>query len=195
MNSLSRPLLSEVFEGWNGYQTSLIHALESLTPTQLAWRPAPNFRSVGELARHISLGRIGWFLRMDAPGSAALASRIQQWEQDEDGNRHIVEDAVAIAGDAAQLVASLEETWQMVEETLAGWSVEDLAVTYPHRWNGTRYAVSRQWTIWRIMAHDIHHGGELSLMLGMQGIEAFELNALGGHIVLPPMLDESTSKQ
>lgn len=52
------------------------------------------------------------------------------------------------------------------------------------------YAVSRQWTIWRVMNHDIHHGGELSLMLGLQGIEAFELSALFGHIILPPRLDE-----
>jgi hypothetical protein len=35
------------------------------------------------------------------------------------------------------------------------------------------------------MAHDIHHGGEIALMLGMQGIEAFELQALGGHLTLP----------
>ncbi len=47
--------------------------------------------------------------------------------------------------------------------------------------------MSYQWTIWRIMAHDIHHGGELSLMLGMQGIEAFELSGLGGHITMPPL--------
>ena len=40
------------------------------------------------------------------------------------------------------------------------------------------------------MAHDIHHGGELSLMLGLQGIEAFELSAFGGHIVLPPLADQ-----
>jgi uncharacterized damage-inducible protein DinB len=37
------------------------------------------------------------------------------------------------------------------------------------------------------MSHDIHHGGQLALMLGMQGIEAFELRALGGHIVAPEL--------
>jgi uncharacterized damage-inducible protein DinB len=185
------PALAQVFEGWDGYQTSLIHAIEPLTNEQLAWRPAPHLRSVGELARHISLGRITWFRRMDAPRSAELAGRINEWAQDSDGNRHIIEDAIQITSDVSQLIYGLETTWQMTDSTLAAWSVTDLTTTYRHKWNGTNYTVSRQWTMWRIMAHDIHHGGEMSLMLGMQGIEAFELGALGGHITLPPTMEES----
>jgi len=30
-------------------------------------------------------------------------------------------------------------------------------------------------------------GGQIALMLGMQGIEAFELSDLFGHITLPPL--------
>jgi uncharacterized damage-inducible protein DinB len=77
----------------------------------------------------------------------------------------------------------------MIEATLDQWTVADLATTYRHTWNGDTYAVSRQWTIWRILSHDIHHGGQLSLMLGMQGIEHFELGDLFGHITLPPLAD------
>jgi hypothetical protein len=71
MSSALQPVsLATVFEGWDGYQTSLVQAISPLTPEQLAWRPAPELRSVGEVARHISLGRITWFRRMEAPGSA-----------------------------------------------------------------------------------------------------------------------------
>src|SRR5881394_3799852 len=56
--------LAHVFEGWDGYQTSLVHAIEPLTAAQLEWRAAPGRRSVGELVRHISFGRITWFARM-----------------------------------------------------------------------------------------------------------------------------------
>ena len=42
---------------------------------------------------------------------------------------------------------------------------------------------------WRILSHDIHHGGQIALMLGMQGIKAFELGDLFGHITLPPLAD------
>jgi len=182
MNSLAK-----IYEGWNGYQATLVHAIAPLNPQQLVWRPGINLRSVGELARHISLGRLSWFMRMDAPGSSDLASQINVWETDNDGNRHIVEDAIAITEQAAELVLWLDATWQMIEKTLESWGVSDLAKSYRYVWNGETYAISRQWTIWRIMAHDIHHGGELSLMLGMQGISAFELSDLGGHIILPPL--------
>jgi hypothetical protein len=67
----------------------------------------------------------------------------------------------------------------MLEE----WTVDDLFQTYPL----AEYVVSRQWTIWRIMSHDIHHGGQLATMLALQDIDAFELRALGGHVTLPPI--------
>lgn len=182
--------LQEIFEGWNGYHRSIVNAIYTLTPEQLTWRPAENFNSVGELVRHISLGRLTWLIRMGAPGSAEVASQIKEWEQDSDGNRDIVEKSIAITDQAAELARWLEMTWQIIENTLASWKVADLLQTYEHTWNGEIYAASRQWTIWRVMNHDIHHGGELSLMLGMQGIEAFELSALFGHIILPPLLNE-----
>ena len=182
--------LAEVLDGWNGYQTSLVNAIAPLTREQLIWKPAPNLRSIGDMARHISLGRVTWFARMNAPGSTELVKRIDLWEADSDGNKDIVESAIAITEDAKELVNWLELTWQMIDMTLTTWNVSDLAQTYRHTWNGKTYAVSRQWTLWRILSHDVHHGGELSLMLGLQGIEAFELSDLFGHIILPPLADE-----
>lgn len=178
--------LSTLFDGWQGYQQSIVAAVAPLTAEQLAFRPAPALRSVGELVRHIALGRVTWFLRMGAPGSAEVAAQLSAWETDSDGNRDLVESALAIDGDAAALLSWLERTWEMVDRTLHSWRASDLAVTYVHRWNGRDWAVSRQWTLFRILAHDIHHGGELALSLGLQGLEPFELGALGGHIVLPP---------
>ncbi len=181
--------LAAVFDGWDGYQTSLVHAVTALTPDQLRWRPGAAANTVGEVVRHLSLGRVTWFARMGAPGSAEVVSRISGWEVDEDGNRQIVDSSVPIAEDAAQLVEWLELTWDMIQATLNAWTVDDLTRTYPHKWNGNLYQVSYQWTVWRILTHDVHHGGELSLMLGLQGIEAFELSGLFGHITLPPLAE------
>lgn len=181
--------LDALLDGWQGYQQSLIAAVEPLSAAQLGFRPAPQLRSVGELARHIALGRVTWFQRMGAPGSAQVAAQLSAWQRDDDGNLDVVEDALAITDDAAELVRWLNLTWAMIEQTLAGWQAADLAVAYTHRWNGVEWAVSRQWTLFRILAHDIHHGGELALMLGLQGMNPFELGALGGHIVLPPRAD------
>jgi hypothetical protein len=77
--------LDFVYEGWNGYRDSIVRAVAPLTPEQLAWRPAAHLRSVGELVRHIVLGPIDWFLRMEAPGSRELVSRIDSWDRDPHG--------------------------------------------------------------------------------------------------------------
>ena len=183
--------LMTVYEGWDGYQQSIVGAVSPLTREQLLWRPAEHLRSVGELVRHIALGRIDWSLRMEAPGIRELSSRINDWDEDPHGNKYVMEEAIPITDQAAKLVRWLNATWGIIDETLKTWTVGDLRKTYRHTWRGSVYAVSRQWTIWRVMAHDIHHGGELVVMLGMQGIENFELGDLGGHIIEPPLAEGS----
>jgi hypothetical protein len=84
-------------------------------------------------------------------------------------------------------LAKIFEGWDGYRRS---WTVADLQQTYRHTWNGNTYAITRQWTLWRILAHDLHHGGELAVMLGMQGIENFELGHLGGHVVVPPLADQ-----
>jgi uncharacterized damage-inducible protein DinB len=170
--------LANVFDGWDTYQTSIVHAVAPLTKEQLLYRPAPSLRSVGEVASHIGLGRIGWFQCMHAPGSAELAAQAAAQESQ-----------AGIAQDPAEIVKWLEASWQMIELTLKSWTVADLARTYLHTYYGKTYAISYQWTIWRILAHDMHHGGELAVMLGMQGIAIPELGDLGGHLTEPPLAD------
>jgi hypothetical protein len=42
------------------------------------------------------------------------------------------------------------------------------------------------------MAHDLHHSGEIALMLEEQGISSIpELGQEGGHITEPPPMEES----
>ncbi len=170
--------LAKIFDGWQGYNTSLVHAIQPLTPGQLAWRPATNLRSVGELAGHIALGRIFWFARMPAPGSLDLMSKAME-----------VGDESAIAGDKAEILLWMSESWQMIANMLNQWTVQDLWRSYRQEFSGKVYQVSFQWTIWRILLHDVHHGGELALMLGMQGLDVPELGDRGGHIVSPSLAE------
>jgi uncharacterized damage-inducible protein DinB len=183
--------LGQLFEGWEGYQTSLLRAVTPLTSEQLSWRPAPDRRPVGELFRHISLGRITWFSRVDAPGIDEIVRRVPGWFTDSDGSRHAVEESVP-CHQAEVLAEWLALSWQPIQRLLNEWTTDDLFDTYPHRFRGTDYVISRQWTVWRIMAHDLHHGGQAAMMLAIQGIEAFELRALGGHITMPAVAKART---
>ena len=181
--------LAAIFEGWNGYQLSLEDAIKPLNAAQLAWRPTPRIRSLGEVIRHLSLGRITWLARMNPPGIEAVLSRVPRWQADGDGERHVDESAVS-SDSPGLLVQWLTLSWQPIEAGLAEWSADDLFLTYRHRYGGKDYAISRQWTLWRILTHDMHHGGQIAMMLAMQGIEAPELRALGGHIVAPPLAEK-----
>jgi len=40
-----------------------VHAIEPLCGEQLEWKPSEQVRSIGEIARHIAMERINWFLR------------------------------------------------------------------------------------------------------------------------------------
>ncbi len=92
----------------------------------------------------------------------------------------------AIAGKKHALVFWLEKSWQVIVQSLNQWTVDDLWRTFEKEYMGTVYRVSCQWVIWRIQAHDLHHGGELAVLLGVQGIPIPELGDLGGHLTMPP---------
>lgn len=169
--------LSYVYEGSEGFNRSIVNAVADLTSEQLAFRATPEMRSTEEVAWHIADGRVDWFIRLSAPGSAELAAIIAARGGKPPDNYT-----------NADLVTWLNRTYQMVEETLAQWTVDDLDVTFEQPYQGKVYAVSRQWVIWRIMAHDIYHGGQLSEILAMQGVIPLELTLLGGHLTEPPVV-------
>ena len=178
--------LSQVFDGWDGYQTSLVRAVTPLTPDQLAFKAGGKMRSIGQLIRHIALGRITWLSRIEPVDAEQLLARVPRWFTDGDGARHVVEEAVPC--DESRLLADwLEAGWESIYRSLEEWTADDLARTFPHRFRGTDYLISRQWVLWRMLSHDIHHGGQLALLLAMQDIPAFELRALGGHITEPAL--------
>jgi hypothetical protein len=128
------------------------------------------------------MGRITWLSRMGAPGIDTVARSVPRWHADDDGTRRVAEESVP-CDDAASLAEWLALSWQPIQRLLREWIVDDLHHTYPL----AEYVVSRQWTIWRIMSHDLHHGGQLAMMLALQDIDAFELRALGGHVISPPI--------
>ena len=173
--------LMSIFSGWDGYQQSLVSAIASLTPEQLTHRLAPQAPSAGSVAAHIAFGRIGWFAQMGAPGAAELLAEVAPWHPWEEVDPRFEENQ-------GELLALLEKSWLMVEAALNAWTVEDLAATFRLHYNGKLRETPRQWAIWRVMAHDIHHGGQITILLAAQGIFPADLGDEGGHIIEPPVV-------
>ena len=193
------PSLITTYDGWKKHQLVLMQTIATLTPEQLAYRPAPHLNSIGELLSHMSLARLWWFYKMDAPGSADLARQLPLWRSEtlnteDPASLDKWADATEQQGEAItqnlpELIHWLEITWQMIETTLTQWTAADLTQTYRHFTDGKIYLVSRWWTIWRVMSHDLHHGGQVALTLGIQGVEVPDLWWWGGQIIELPLAE------
>ncbi|HLZ55728.1 MAG TPA: DinB family protein [Ktedonosporobacter sp.] len=184
--------LMSVYEGWDGHQMALVQAVTPLSPEQLASRAAPHLRSAGELIAHIVVGRIGWIHQILGVESDVVDQWIEKWGV-EGAAKRFFQDVLkpGVEQNASALVSGLEATWQMIEGALNSWTVDDLRKTLRHDYQGKTYAISRQWILWRIMAHDLHHGGELAFALGIQGISLPELGDQGGHLTEVPLAEQS----
>jgi uncharacterized damage-inducible protein DinB len=151
--------LAPFYQGWETYQELLIKGLSPLTLEQLSLRTAPQLRSIGENVAHIIGVRAGWFYYVLEIKNEKLAA-LESWSQPDQPARSV-----------AELVRGLEETWQVMEESINQWSADDLAVTVRDiDENGEEQLYTRQWVIWHLIEHDIHHGGEVSLTLGTFGL-------------------------
>jgi hypothetical protein len=74
---------------------------------------------------------------------------------------------------AAELAEGLDRTWRFMADRLARWRADDLRRTFRDvDEGGTPIEISRAWVIWHVLEHDLHHGGELALTLGANGIPA-----------------------
>ena len=162
--------LSLFYKGWDVYQQRLVAAIAPLTAEQLALRSSPQNWSIGMIVTHIVAARVWWFYTKMGEGSADLAA-FELWDHG------VCEEGVDPLHSAAKLVDGLERTWQMIQNALAHLTSADLEQVIPIRsWNGEeRPGRSRQWIIWHVLEHDIHHGGELSSILGAHGLAAVDL--------------------
>jgi uncharacterized damage-inducible protein DinB len=147
-------------QGWQHYQNQLSIALARLSPEQLALRPAPELRSIDELARHIIAVRAAWFHYVLEEGDEDFGA-FHTW--DEPGNPQ---------RSADELVSGLEKTWRVVQEVIGRYTLADLQSTVQDEWEGKIYTYTRGWVIWHVLEHDVHHGGEIAYTLGMHGLAA-----------------------
>lgn len=152
--------LSTIYENWKTYQDHIKASVAPLSAEQLTLRAAPDLRTIGENVTHIIGCRVGWFVHVLGEGSAAIKDEVQ-WKET-DALRTTIE-----------LVHGLEHTWQFMTECIARWSDADMHKTFEDDWgDGKIVHLSRAWIVAHVLEHDLHHGGEVSLTLGMHGIEA-----------------------
>lgn len=156
--------LAPFYKGWNTYQQHLVRVVAPLTPEQLVLGAGPELMPIGILASHIISVRAGWMYYV----LQERDERLQEFADWSPGDRPI--------RPAAELVRGLETTWEIIDAALNRWTVADLDELFQDTdENGVEVSLTRQWVIWHLIEHDLHHGGELSFTLGMHGLPAIGL--------------------
>ncbi|MEZ4706482.1 MAG: DinB family protein [Caldilineaceae bacterium] len=155
--------LDVIYANWRGYNEKLRDCIAPLTDAQLLLRPAPHMWPLGQIVQHIVAVREGWFCATLQDEDGTL-NEYMSWGQRDSPARS-----------AAELARGLNETWAFIESRLQRWTADDCAQTFPDEWDGQVYQVSRSWVIYHVMEHDLHHGGEVSLLLGMHGLQTPDL--------------------
>lgn len=156
--------LLPLYQGWDTYQERLVKALAPLSFAQLSLCAAPQLRSIGENAAHIVGTRAGWlYYTLEQGGEEMVA--LASWNG-----------AHPSVPSVAELLKGLEATWQVIQDTLSRWTIADLAVqVHDIDDDGVDQIYTRQWVLWHLIEHDLHHGGELSFTLGMHGLTGIAL--------------------
>jgi uncharacterized damage-inducible protein DinB len=103
--------------------------------------------------------------RVDSTTVPGVPLEDADWEDDENHPRT-----------ASELTEAFDRTWAVMVACLGRWTPEDLVVEFPRsRRSGEVRTVTRAWVVWHLIEHDLHHGGEISQILGSNGIPAPEL--------------------
>jgi uncharacterized damage-inducible protein DinB len=159
--------VAEFYRGWDVYQQQLVTVFAPLETAHLQLQAAPRLWSIGMLGNHIVATRASWFHFWMKEGGEEFAE-LADWDEGE---------AMAERS-AAEIVRGLETTWHLIQSALSGWTPADLEKQFQRpvpNDAGKRPRHNRQWIIWHVLEHDLHHGGEVSFSLGIHGLAGIDL--------------------
>ncbi len=164
MQAETQSTLEVIYENWRGYNRRLQNCIAPLMDEQLQLQPAPGKWPLGQVVQHIISVRAGWFSGTLQEADEKMREYME-WGQRESPDRSV-----------AELVVGLDETWAFVESRLQRWTDADGAMTFPDEdENGEVWQVSRSWVIYHVLEHDLHHGSEVSMILGMNGLQPIDI--------------------
>jgi uncharacterized damage-inducible protein DinB len=161
--------VASFYEGWRKCNTRLVDGVRGLTAEQLGLAASSTSWPVWALAAHVAGARVYWlcgvFKEVGAettPFSDPLTG--EGWEDD-----------LATPRDAAELVGALDTSWKIVERCLHSWTPDMLDEQFTRDVAGKRQVHTRQSVLMRLITHDAYHCGEISLLLGSNGLPEIDL--------------------
>lgn len=142
--------VSQQFSHWKQVREDLLSTIDKFKEDELSFVPFESSMPVGQIMLHIGEAEEGWFRTF-------VAKELEEWPDFD------LEDYPTPEAIKAQLTVIHSRT----EKYLESLNTDDLeqSIDHPRR----DYRLPLGWIIWHVLEHEIHHRGELSLILGMLG--------------------------
>jgi uncharacterized damage-inducible protein DinB len=148
--------LSELFAHWESVRAGLLETIDKFEETELAFVPFEGSWPAGQIMLHIANTEDGWL-------NYVARKQLERWPRTHVLKRYPNKGAIK------DLLAEIHQTTRGYLETLG---LTDLEREVQTPWGGT---VTLGWIIWHVLEHEIHHRGELSLILGQFGREGLDV--------------------
>ncbi|HKW58258.1 MAG TPA: DinB family protein [Candidatus Dormibacteraeota bacterium] len=151
----------DYFRGWADHNKLLVKTIAPLGDEDLLLSAGEGLWNVRMLACHIVAARAWWFGSWMGEGDDELR-RLVTMDDDSEAERP----------DATKICNALEKSWGDVCACLEKWTADDLDAKFQRpkpNAAGERPWRDRRFILWHVAEHDVHHGGEISLTLGMHG--------------------------
>ena len=146
----------EYISHWKNVREGLIETIEKFKDTELDYLPFDGSRAVGDIMLHIADAEDGWFRHV-------VVRELDDWP---------IKYTLANYPGLVAIERVLEEVHERTERFLASLSSTDLDRVIAAPWEEL---IPLRWIIWHVLEHEVHHRGELSLILGLLGREGLEV--------------------
>ncbi|OGO54121.1 MAG: hypothetical protein A2V85_05690 [Chloroflexi bacterium RBG_16_72_14] len=161
--------VARLYPDWPQHAARISDAIRGLTTEQLALRASPDHSPVWALAAHTAGSRVYWLCGVfGEPGADAtpFPDPLAElgWEDDETHPRT-----------AEEIGWALESSWAVVAGCLGRWTMRSLDTTAERRWRDVVQVHTRASVLNRLFTHDAYHAGEISQLLGVNGLPAIDL--------------------
>jgi len=164
---MRNPTVAPFYEGWRLINDGLVSGLTPLSSQQLALPVGSPTWPIWASASHLAVARVYWLCHVFGEPGAEITPFTDPsgfgWEDD-----------LAHPRSAAEVVAALVSSWQIVERCLATWTPESLGQEARRKRGAEVQIHTRQSVLLRILTHDAYHCGEISLTLGSNGLAAID---------------------
>jgi uncharacterized damage-inducible protein DinB len=157
--------VASLYDGWPRVQNRLVHGIPRLSTAQLGLSGVQGW-PIWALVSHIAGTRVYWLCYVfKEPGFETTPFRDPEdgWEDHPDQPRGVDD-----------LMKALVSTWAIVASCLNRWTPEMLAESFSRQMPSGVQHHTRASVLTRVVQHDAFHTGEISLILGQNGLPSMD---------------------